>query len=322
MLSRNHAMPQTSVQAHELARSTMDRREFMKVLASAGALLSLPVLSGCVNQSPQAPNAQISTQQTARLIATSPAVADVCDKLELDLVGVCKSTLAPLPDRYASLPEIGPAMSPDLENVRSLKPDYVLSPDTLQSDLQPKYKEIGVAAIFMNMRSVEGMYESMSDVGEKFSRQSQAKKAQDEYQTFIDGYRAQNNGKPAPKCLVLMGLPGSYIVATPHSYVWVASWNLLEENVYSDSDDQFLTINTEDMQKKDPDIILSTAHALPDQVVEMFAKEFSTNDIWKHFRAVQDGRVHDLSYDHFGMSAKFNYPDALKELAPLLFPDS
>lgn len=76
------------------------------------------------------------------------------------------------------------------------------------------------------------------------------------------------------------------------------------------------------MQKKDPDIILCTAHALPDQVVEMFAKEFSTNDIWKHFRAVQDGCVHNLSYDHFGMSAKFNYPDALKELAPLLFPDS
>lgn len=231
MLSRNHAMPQTSVQARELARSMMDRREFIKVLASAGALLSLPVLSGCVNQSPQAPNAQISTQQTARLIATSLAVADVCDKLELDLVSVCKSTLAPLPDRYASLPEIGPAMLPDLESVRSLKPDYVLSPDTLQSDLQPKYKEIGVAAIFMNMRSVEGMYESMSDVGEKFSRQSQAKKAQDEYQTFIDGYRAQNNGKPAPKCLVLMGLPGSYLWRRRIA-MWVASWNSLEVKTY------------------------------------------------------------------------------------------
>lgn len=148
------------------------------------------------------------------------------------------------------------------------------------------------------------------------------KKAQDEYQTFIDGYRAQNNGKPAPKCRVLMGLPGSYIVATPHSYVGSLVELAGGKNVYSDSDDQFLTVNTEDMQKKDPDIILRTAHVLPDQVVEMFAKEFSTNDIWKHFRAVQDGRVHDLSYDHFGISAKFNYPDALKELAPLLFPDS
>lgn len=228
MLSRNHAMPQTSVQARELARSTMDRREFMKVLASAGALLSLPVLSGCVNQSPQAPNAQISTQQTARLIATSLAVADVCDKLELDLVGVCKSTLAPLPDRYASLPEIGPAMSPDLENVRSLKPDYVLSPDTLQSDLQPKYKENGVAAIFMNMRSVEGMYESMSDVGEKFSRQSQAKRHRTSIRPLLMAIarRIMVNQLPNASFLWVFLVP---ILWRRRIAMWLASWNSLEE---------------------------------------------------------------------------------------------
>lgn len=70
------------------------------------------------------------------------------------------------------------------------------------------------------------------------------------------------------------------------------------------------------MQQKDPDIILRAAHALPDQVKQMFADEFNTNDIWKHFRAVQNGRVYDLDPALFNMSANFSYGDALQALQP------
>ena len=61
-------------------------------------------------------------------------------------------------------------------------------------------------------------------------------------------------------------------------------------------------------------MILRAAHALPDQVVEMFKEDFETNDIWQHFQAVEEGRVYDLTYEYFGMSANFNYPQALEEL--------
>ena len=53
-----------------------------------------------------------------------------------------------------------------------------------------------------------------------------------------------------------------------------------------------------------------------------FADEFATNDVWKHFRAVKEGRVYDLPYDQFGMSATFNYPDALQTLQPMLYSSS
>ena len=75
------------------------------------------------------------------------------------------------------------------------------------------------------------------------------------------------------------------------------------------------------MKTKEPDIILRAAHALPDQVVEMFNEDFNTNDIWKHFDAVKNGRVYDLTYENFGMSANFRYPKALKELQPILYPE-
>lgn len=274
--------------------------------------------TGCVNQHPEQNTDDGSDQ--VRIVATSPAAVDICDKLELDLVGVCSSTLSTIPERYQDVTTVGTAMSPDLEILKSLNPDYVISPNSLQSDLQPKYASIEVNSLFLNLRSVEGMYASIEGLGEKFDREEQARALVEEYQQFMEEYRSQNEGKESPTVLVLMGLPGSYIVATESSYVG----NLVKlaggVNVYGDGDGQeFLTANTEDMKTKEPDIILRAAHALPEDVVEMFQDEFETNDIWKHFEAVQEGRVYDLPYDLFGMSAKFNYPDALEELQPLLY---
>ena len=56
--------------------------------------------------------------------------------------------------------------------------------------------------------------------------------------------------------------------------------------------------------------------------VEMFNKDFAENDIWQHFDAVKNGRVYDLTYEYFGMSATFKYPQALEELQPILYPES
>ena len=54
----------------------------------------------------------------------------------------------------------------------------------------------------------------------------------------------------------------------------------------------------------------------------MFREDFETNDIWKHFEAVKNGRVYDLTYELFGMSATFRYPEALMELQTMLYPKS
>lgn len=290
------------------------KKIFSLCLAGALALSA----SGCVNQHPEQNTDDVSDE--VRIVATSPAAVDICDRLELDLVGVCSSTLSTIPERYQDVTTVGTAMSPDLEILKSLNPDYVISPNSLQSDLQPKYASIGVNSLFLNLRSVEGMYASIEGLGEKFGREEQAQALVEEYEQFMEEYRSQNEGKESPTVLVLMGLPGSYIVATESSYVG----NLVKLaggiNVYGDGDGQeFLTANTEDMKTKEPDIILRAAHALPDDVVEMFKEEFETNDIWKHFEAVQEGRVYDLPYELFGMSAKFNYPDALEVLQPLLY---
>lgn len=295
----------------------------MKINRLLSALLAGAMMfffSGCVNQHPEEANNPVNTENP-RLIATSPAVAQICNQLNLDLVGVCQ-TSGTLPERYEDLTKVGMAMNPDLEILKSLNPDYVLSPNSLQSDLQPKYASIGVNSLFLNLKSVEGMYASIEGLGKKFDREKEAAAMLAEFDSFMKEYKNKNAGKKSPKVLVLMGLPGSYIVATESSYVG----NLVKlaggTNVYGDGNgEEFLNANTEDMKSKEPDIILRAAHALPEQVKKMFADEFETNDIWKHFEAVQNGKVYDLDSSLFNMSANFKYSDALKALQPMLYSE-
>ena len=280
---------------------------------SAAALL----LSGCVNQN--AHTAAAGEADELRIVATSPAVVDIMARLDIDLVGVPNSTLSEIPARYDDATRTGTAMGPDMEVIKTLNPDWVIGPASLQTDMEPKLEAAGLNGIFLNLESVEGLYKSVEQLGELFGRQEEAQEMIDEFSAFYYEYSQVNVDKGSPTVLVLMGLPGSYVVATGKSYVGSLVRLAGGTNVYEEAETDFIIANTEDMQTKDPDIILRAAHAMPEDVVNMFKEEFETNDIWRHFRAVEDGCVYDLPYDRFGMSAKFNFPEALDTLQPMLY---
>lgn len=88
-------------------------------------------------------------------------------------------------------------MNPDLEIIKSLNPDYILSPATLQSDLQPKYAGIKEAALFLDLKSVEGMYSSIEGLGKKFNREAEAKVLLDEFDAFMKDFEDATAGKEA-----------------------------------------------------------------------------------------------------------------------------
>ncbi|KAF5067786.1 Vitamin B12-binding protein [anaerobic digester metagenome] len=254
-----------------------------------------------------------------RIIATSAATCEIMNRLGIGLIGVPNTTVSSIPSRYDEATRIGTPMAPDMEIIKSLKPTDVIGPDSLKEDLKIKYDNIGITATFIDLKSVKGLYDSITLIGNKYGKEDEAKALVEEYNTFIKEYKEKHAVTEKPKVLVLMGLPGSYLVATNKSY----AGSLVElaggVNVFPSNEKDFLNVNPEEILKIDPDIIIRTAHGLPKEALKMFAKEFSENDIWKHFRAVQDEKVFDVDYMIFGMSATFDYPQALSDLEPMLF---
>ncbi len=288
---------------------------------AAALLCASMLLTGCVDQKAGRSSGASADSGSPTIAATSVAVMQICQKLDLDLVGVPDSSLVQIPERYQNAVTIGSPMAPDMEILAQLSPQWVLSPSSLQSDLQPKYEAAGLQYGFLNLKTVFGMYKSIENLGTLFHREAQADAMVAEFETFMQQYRDTHRNQTAPSVLILMGLPGSYVVATENSYVGSLIELAGARNVYAGTDQEFLNVNTEDMLKKNPDVILRTAHAMPESVMAMFAEEFKTNDIWKHFSAVQNDQVFDLPPEYFGMSANFTHPEALKVLDEILFRD-
>ncbi|MDR1069569.1 MAG: heme ABC transporter substrate-binding protein IsdE [Gracilibacteraceae bacterium] len=291
-------------------------------LPQAALLLLLIALGsgGCVDQNPGGPLMAEDGATAYRLMATSRATVEICDRLGLELTGV--PSVAGLPARYADVPRIGASMSPDMEQIKLLAPTEVAGPDTLAESLSPGYENASLPATFLNLRSVRGLYESADYLGGKYGAAEEARALRQEYEDRLAELRLKQDGRSAPRVLILMGLPGAYIEGTANSYIG----DLVElcggVNVVTDPAESFVNWNTEELLLLDPDIILCAAHALPDLVKEMFAREFMENDIWKHFRAVQEGRVYDLDYEIFGMSANFLWPEALDRLEAIFYGES
>ncbi|MEA4891484.1 MAG: heme ABC transporter substrate-binding protein IsdE [Peptococcaceae bacterium] len=303
------------------------KRIFTCLLLTA-LLLSL---CACVDQHPGEPAAdsdspaakavsgQSEEENGPRVVATSNATLHICDRLGLDLVAIC-ATSGKVPERYQGLPEIGTAMSPDAEAIALLEPTDVVGPEALAETIEPTYQAAGVPYTFIDLQSVQGMYESIAMLGEKYGAQDAADPLIAEYEETLADFLKSIEGKEQPRVLVLMGLPGAYIECTPNSYVGSLVELAGAENVVQvDTIENFVSWNTEDLLDLDPDVILLTAHGLPDLAMEMFAEEFATNDIWKHFRAVEEKKVYQLDYALFGMSCTLDWPKALDVLREILY---
>ncbi|HDR3325689.1 MULTISPECIES: heme ABC transporter substrate-binding protein IsdE [Bacillus] len=293
----------------------------MRVKKIASVLMAIILLMGIAGcSSPKKESAkQVKSESKERVVATTVAVTEIMDALEVDLVGVPTSSKT-LPKRYKGLPEVGNPMSPDMEKVKSLKPSEVLSVTTLEYELKPVFDGVGMKANFLDLTSLKNMQSSISDLGKKYGSEKQAEAVVTKLDKKVASIQKEVKGKKEPTVLILLGVPGSYLVATEHSYIGDLVKQLGGKNIVQGEQVEYLASNTEYLKKADPDIILRAAHGMPDEVVKMFDKEFKTNDIWKHFAAVKNNRVYDLEERLFGTTGNLAAIEALDELKKMMYP--
>lgn len=284
------------------------------------------VLAGCSTGAQAGPSTathdtSMNTASSARIVATTVAITEITAALDLPLVGKPTSTKT-LPPQYKDIPDVGNPMSPDMEKVLSLQPTDVLSVTTLQYDLEPKFKDLNMNAEFLDFESLEKMENEILKMGTQFDRTTKAKEITDTLKAKVAEVKKTVADKPSPKVLILLGVPGSYLVATEHSYIGDLVKIAGGTNVVQGESVEYLASNTEYLQKSNPDIILRAAHGMPEEVVKMFDEDFKTNDIWKHFNAVKTGQVYDLPEPLFATTASLSAPQALDELLQMMYPSS
>ena len=281
------------------------------------------ILIGCSSDDDQVTADKVKENndpEDHQIISTTVAVAEIMDALEIDLIGV-PTTYKDLPERYDGLPDVGNAKSPDMELIMSLQPKEVMSVTTIQYDTEEFFEQADVNARYVNLESIDEMHKDVLAIGKEYDREKQAEEIVQTFDDKVAEMEKKVEEKDKPEVLILLGVPGSYLVGTDQSYIGDLVSKTGGINVFSDEEVDFLASNTEHLQQKNPDIILRAAHGMPDEVVEMFDEEFKENDIWKHFDAVKNDRVYDLEETLFGTTGNLAAEEALDVLYDIFYEE-
>ena len=281
------------------------------------ALLSVTMLTfmvGCSSSESNESNVTNSNVEEV-VVATSVAVTEILDKLGVEVSGV-PTTSYELPESTKDATEVGSPMNPDLEIIKSLNPTCVVSVDTLGSDFEKQFTENNIPSMFVNLSTVNGLKETIVNLGEKFDK---SEKAVEIIAELENKENELNLSKKENKedILILFGAPGSVMVSTDNSYVG----NLVKiaggNNIFESESSSFIQVNMEEIIKRNPDKILIMTHAVPEEAKKTVEEEFA-KATWQQLDAIKNNKVYYLENGYFGMSANLKVIEALDKLGAIL----
>ena len=246
------------------------------------------------------------------VVATSVAVTEILDALGVKVSGV-PTTSYELPESTKEAVEVGNPMSPDLEIIKSLNPSVVVSVDTLGADYKKLFTDNNIPSEFVSLSSLEGLKETVSNLGNKFNKQAEAEAILKELNTKEEEM-ASISEKEKPNILILFAAPGSTMIATEKSYIGNLVKIVGGKNIIEDTSLAYVTYSKEEIAKLNPDKILVMVHALPEETKAALEAEMSTDSAWQNIEAVRNGKIEYLDNTYFGMSANLKVIEGLDML--------
>ena len=289
------------------------------------------VLVGCQNETTESnSSASQKTEQTVqeeavveevKVVAATVAVTNVLAELDAEVIGV-PATSQTLPEQYADLPQVGQAMSPDLEIVASLEPDLFVMDSSFKSSVEESLSQYGLNTFFFETGSYSAFVNSIKELGTEINRDEEANELVGEIESAVaKGF--EKKGDESPTVAVIFGAGDNFMLATDTSYLGDLVSTLGATNITSklegDMSSAYVQFSLEQILAENPDYVLRFAHGNVEETAKMFDQTFDSNEAYQALDAVKEGRVYDLDSTVFNVSANLQITTAIETLADILY---
>ncbi|PWW90695.1 heme ABC transporter substrate-binding protein IsdE [Clostridium perfringens] len=272
---------------------------------------------GCSNNSEESKESLKKENGEEIVVATSVAVTEILDELGVKVSGVPTSSYD-LPESTKDAVKVGNPMNPDLEIIKSLNPDVVVSVDTLGEDYKKLFTDNNIPSEFIDLTTLEGLKTSISTLGERFNKTEKANEILNELKVKEDEFT--NLSKEEKKdVLLVFAAPGSMMIATPSFYIGNLVDKVGANNIVKDDKKPFVSYSNEEIVKLNPDMVLVMTHGMPEQAKKMAEEKFASDPAWSRIEAVKEGKVYYLENGYFGMSANLKVTESLDKLGEIIY---
>ena len=239
-----------------------------------------------------------------RIVSTAPSITEMLYELELGdrVVGV--TTYCHYPPEVRNKPKIGTYLNPNFETTLALKPDLVVVLKE-HRELGEKLRGFGLPVLELRHNTLEGIYRSMLDLGERTGAAKTAAQRVGAMRARLETVRKQAEGLPRRSVMFVVGRTP----ATVEDLMAVGSNSFMNElidiaggrNVFEDAVAYYPRIPREEVYARRPEVIIDMGDmGDTDGVTERHRREIV--ELWKQLPdlpAVKTGRVYAVADDIF-----------------------
>ena len=252
-----------------------------------------------------------------RIVTDSAIISRFLAALNIELVGVPSSTTK-IPEEYNGVQRIGRSGMPDLEIVKSLKTDLVVSTLYSKPALKPKYDNLNIPSFYLKVDTYDESMEVIEILGKAFHKEEKANAILKDIKHREEILHEKLKDKEPKKIAIIYGNGESFFMTGKNHFLQGLMDKIDCENIVTSIDNSALLkksvpFSMEQLIKANPDVILR----LPTSQTkngESFEEIFNANPIWKLTKAYKNKKILDIDPTLFRMSAGVNSIDALEEL--------
>ncbi len=260
-------------------------------------------------------------EQASVVIGGTVSVSRILHGLGVEMIGI-PTTKKFLPEELKGITEIGMAMAPDLEIIKSLEATHFITDSSLKDRLGVELEAQEIPVKYMKTSGYEDIINTIEELGKEFGKSEEALTMVNDIRAYEKEAKVLIEDEEALSVAIIFGTPKSFMLATNNSYIGSLVTMAGSVNITADMDGAmapFVPFSLEVLAQKNPDVILRLTHVNPEQSKVMFDKEFDENAFYEALKAVQNDKVFDLDNSLFGVVATVDCGEAFVEIAKLIY---
>ena len=301
------------------------------------------MLTGCGEEKAPPPPVEVNQAQIFATITDDAGRTIILDKKPARIAVTSASFLEPLhavggsivarpssknkiPDWAKDLPSVGAVYQIDVERLLACAPDLVIVNKGMNEKLLPVLDENKIPALVVEMKTYDDVKRGLKTFatisGNTDAADMLIRKMNDDIQAVVDKVPKQPL-RVAVLHSTAQGLTVQLDGSIAGSIIKLFGWqNVASGMTPLAKNPDAAPYSMETLAEQNPEIIFVTSMGDAGEIESKMLQAIESNDAWLTIGAIKDNRLYFLPQDLFLLSPGLRYPDAVKLMAELIYPDN
>jgi ABC-type Fe3+-hydroxamate transport system substrate-binding protein len=225
---------------------------------------------------------RVPARPPRRIVSLNPTTTEIVFAVGAGARLVGRSHWDSFPDSARLVPDLGPALGPNMETVIAAHPDLVLLYASADDErAAARLRDAGIPVAALRIDRIDGFRRATRDIGALLGDSARAADVVDSVTRTLDRVRAATRDLPRPT-VAMVTWQNPVIVIGGGSFISELIQVAGGRNVYADLAAPSPTVSLEDLVRRDPDVLLASPNGRVD---------LERDPRWQAVRAVREHHV-------------------------------